>query len=175
MLDVHGFAIRESAQVINATAGTGAGYQVNGATAVEGSTVINLDTGSGEIKAGDVITFAGDSNKYVVTAGISGPGNITIAKPGLLQDAPDGAAVTVESSATMNMAFDREAIQLVTRAPALPQEGDSALDRTTITDPLSGLSFEVSIYGGYRKIRYELALAWGQKVIKPEHTALLLG
>ncbi len=175
LLDVHGFAIRESAQVINATAGTGAGYQVNGATAVEGSTVINLDTGSGEIKAGDVITFAGDSNKYVVTAGISGPGDITIAKPGLLQDAPDGAAVTVESSATMNMAFDREAIQLVTRAPALPQEGDSALDRTTITDPLSGLSFEVSIYGGYRKIRYELALAWGQKVIKPEHTALLLG
>ena len=75
----------------------------------------------------------------------------------------------------MNMAFDRDAIQLVTRAPALPKEGDIAMDRTTITDPTSGLSFEVAIYPGYRKIRYELALAWGQKVIKPEHTALLLG
>ena len=75
----------------------------------------------------------------------------------------------------MNLAFDREAIQLVTRAPALPKEGDMAIDRTVITDPISGLSFEVSIYGGYRKVRYELALAWGQKVIKPEHTAILLG
>ena len=44
-----------------------------------------------------------------------------------------------------------------------------------ITDDRSGLAFEVSIYGGYRKVRYEIALAWGVKNIKPQHTCLLLG
>ena len=73
------------------------------------------------------------------------------------------------------MAFSRSAIVLATRLPERPQEGDNALDVMTITDDRSGLSFEVAIYGGYRKVRYEIALAWGVKVIKPEHTALLLG
>ena len=45
----------------------------------------------------------------------------------------------------------------------------------TITDDRPACRSEVAIYGGYRKVRYEIALAWGVKVIKPEHTALLLG
>jgi len=173
LLDVHGFAIRESAKVVTAVGGNGANYTTSAAT--EGATQFDLADGSGEIKAGDIITFAGDPNKYVVTAGLTAPGQITIAKPGLLQDVLQGTAVTVDGTSTRNMAFDREAIQLVTRAPALPKEGDIALDRTVITDPNSGLAFEVSIYGGYRKVRYELALAWGQAVIKPEHVCLLVG
>ena len=72
------------------------------------------------------------------------------------------------------MAFYRNAIQLVTRAPALPQEGDLAMDRMTMTDPRSGLAFEVSMYPGYRKVRFEVALAWGWKVTQPRNTALLL-
>ena len=173
LLDVHGFAIRESAKVVTAVSGNGTGYTTSAAP--EGSTIFDLADGSGEIKAGDVITFAGDTNKYIVATGLTAPGQITIAKPGLLQDVVQGTAVTVDNTSTRNMAFDREAIQLVTRAPALPKEGDIALDRTVITDPNSGLAFEVSIYGGYRKVRYELALAWGQKVIKPEHVGILLG
>lgn len=174
LLDVNGFALRESAQINNHTKGTGTGYLVNDASLSEGDTVIAADTGTGTIVAGDIVTFAGDTNKYVVATALSG-GSFTIAAPGLRQDIADNAAITVGDNYTANMAFDREAIQLVTRAPALPQEGDMALDRMTITDPNSGLSFEVSMYPGYRKVRYEVALAWGQKTIKPEHTALLLG
>ena len=37
------------------------------------------------------------------------------------------------------------------------------------------LSMEFAMYKGYRKVRYEVGLAWGVKNIKPEHTALLLG
>lgn len=175
LLDVHGFAIRESGPIAPVAAvGTGASYVTSGALTV-GQTDIPLITGTGTILAGDVITFNGDTNKYVVATGISAPGTITIAGPGIRKAATSGKAVTITAAFTPNLAFDRNAIQLVTRAPALPGEGDAALDSMMITDDRSGLAFEVRMYGGYRKIRYEIALAWGVKVIKPEHTAILLG
>jgi hypothetical protein len=31
------------------------------------------------------------------------------------------------------------------------------------------------VYPGYRKVVYEVSMAWGFEVIKPEHTALLIG
>ena len=49
------------------------------------------------------------------------------------------------------------------------------IDVMQITDPRSGLTFEVSVYPGFRKVVYHISLAWGVKNIKPEHTALLLG
>ena len=176
LLDVHGMAIRESAQITTNTNGTGTAYTSNTAGYAVGDTAITLITGSGTILAGDVITFARDLNKYVVETGLAAPGVLTLAAPGLRQAvAASAVALTVGGDFTSNIAFDRNAIQLVTRAPALPQEGDLALDRMMITDDRSGLAFEVSIYGGYRKVRYEIALAWGVKNIKPQHTCLLLG
>jgi hypothetical protein len=84
-------------------------------------------------------------------------------------------AITIVAASARNMAFNRSAIVLAARAPARPQEGDMASDVIVITDPRSGLSMEFSMYKGYRKVRYEVGLAWGVKNIKPEHTALLLG
>jgi hypothetical protein len=126
-----------------------------------------------------VITFAGDTNKYVVASGdadTSNGGTITLAKPGLRKAIPPSAtAITMIAASARNVGFTRAALHLVARAPALPNEGDAAIDRINITDPRSGLVFEVSLYAGYRKIRAEVAIAWGVKAVKPEHIALLLG
>lgn len=48
-------------------------------------------------------------------------------------------------------------------------------DRIMITDPRTNMSFEVSMYKQYRRVRYEIAAAWGCQNIKPEHSAVLLG
>lgn len=180
LLDIHGMALRESAQIVTSTAGTGASATTNTEGYAIGATVITLaSAGTGTIVAGDVITFAGDTNKYVVASGdadVSNGGTITLAAPGLRKAlAASAIAITVNAAAARNMAFSRSAIALATRAPALPAEGDSAADRFMLTDPNSGLSFEVSMYKQYRQVQYEVALAWGVKAVKPEHMGILLG
>lgn len=180
LLNMHGFSIRETGQGVTHTAGTAASATTDNAGYAVGSTEITLaSAGTGSIKAGDVVSFAGDTNKYVIETGdadVSGGGTITIAKPGLRVAIPAAAtAITVADDYDANVAFTQDAIVLAARAPALPQEGDLALDRMLLTDPRSGLVFEVSLYPGYRKIRAEVAMAWGWKAVKSEHIALLLG
>lgn len=171
LLNIHGFGIRESAGVGYHTAGTGASYVTNGALA-KGATTIPVQTGTGTILAGDVVTIG--NFKYVVTSTLSG-GSFVIGAPGLMVAVNSGSTVTVNSAFTANFAFARSAIVLATRAPALPEEGDMASDRMMIQDPVSGIAFEIAMYPQYRRIRYEVSAAWGYANIKPEHSAILLG
>jgi len=179
LLDVNGMPIRESAQVNTVAAvGTSANAVTTAGHAVGSTSIVLKAAGTGTILAGDVITFAGDTNQYVVTTGVSAVSGATlvIAAPGLRQALPVGdKAISIVAASARNMAFNRSAIVLAARAPARPVEGDMASDVIVITDPRSGLSMEFAMYQGYRKVRYEVALAWGVKNIKPEHTALLLG
>lgn len=176
LLPLFGLSIKESAGIYTGAAGTADGATVNAAEA--GATELTLKAGtSGDLKAGDYITLAGDSNQYLVMEAVTiSTGNkIKIAKPGLRVAASDGASVSVVASSARNIAFTQNAIQLVTRAPALPGGRDSAVDSYMLTDSRSGMSFEVRVYNGYRKMRAEVAAAWGVKAIKPEHIAALLG
>lgn len=178
--NISGFGVGESGQIITSTAGTGASATTDATGYAVGATTITLaSAGTGTIVAGDVITFAGDTNKYVVASGdtdVSDGGTITLAAPGLRKAiAASATAITVVAAAARNMAFAQSAIVLATRAPALPDGGDMAVDRQIITDPYSGMSFEIAMYAQYRQMQYEISACWGYKNIKPEHTALLLG
>lgn len=183
LLDIHGFKIRESAQVKRPAAGTMASATTSAAALTVGQTVLPLATaGTGVVAAGDIITLANDTNKYVV-ASVSFAGanpasgdSITIAAPGLLVAQTSAArAITVVAVSSRNMAFARSALVLATRMPALPDGGDLAIDRTMITDPVSGISFEVAMYAQYRQMQYEISVCWGAKNVKPQHSVILLG
>ena len=170
---VEGLDLHTSAQVKSVVKGTGSGYLINGAHAV-GATTVNVNTGTGTILAGDVVTIAGDSNKYVVTSALAA-GAFTIAGPGLLVAQSGGQAVTVGNNYVANMAFSRDAFVLATRTPAVPSSGDVADDRTVVQDPVSRLAFEASLYRQYRQISFEVGIVWGFQAVKPTHAALLLG
>jgi hypothetical protein len=173
-----GMDIRESGQIVSFTAGSFTSGTLTSLVRAKGATslVTTADYSAG-LAAGDVITLAheSDANKYVVQS-VSASA-IVIAEPGLrtATAATGTVAITKVASSSRNMAFNRSAIVLATRVPERPSAGDMAIDVTTLTDPRSGLTFEVAVYPGYRKVRYEVALAWGFEVIKPEHTALLIG
>lgn len=169
---LEGFNIHESAGVKRVTAGAGTGYLANGAKQV-GDIIIPIDTGTGTIAMGSVVTFAGDDNKYVVAA--STASSITLAAPGLRQALADNTAITVGGAFVANMAFDRNAFLLASRTPAMPEGGDTADDVMNVTDPVSGITFQVALYRQYRQVRYEVGLAWGVASIKPAHSVILLG
>lgn len=169
---LEGFNIHESAGIKRVAGGAGDGYLVNGAKQA-GDIIIAIDTGTGGIAQGSVVTFAGDDNKYVVAAGTAS--SITLAAPGLRQSLADNTAITISGSFTANMAFDRGAFLLAARTPAMPEGGDSADDVMNVTDPASGITFQVALYRQYRQVRYEVGLAWGVASVKPAHAVLLLG
>lgn len=181
--NLYGFDIRESAQIQTPTAGTMASATSTSAAFTVGQTVIPLATaGTGVVAAGDIISFANDTNKYVVAsvtfagANPASGDSITLAAPGL-RKAQSAAtrAITVLAAASRNIAFTRNAIALATRLPIIPSAGDLASDREIITDPRTGLSFELAAYPGFRMVTYHLSVAWGVKVFKPEHIATIIG
>jgi len=171
---IEGFNLGVSAQNKLLTKGTGTAYVTSGSTAV-GVPSIALVTGNGTVLAGDVVTFAADTaNKYVVGTGVAAPGTMILNNPGAQIVIPTGNALTVGAGYTPNCAFERDAIKLLARTPAMPDGGDDADDVVFITDPISGLTFQVAMYRLYRRVKYEVGLAWGVAAIKDELIATLL-
>jgi hypothetical protein len=175
IFDVGNMAIRESAAIVAHTKGTGTSYQLNGALAV-GDTTVTVDTGSGTIVAGDVVTIS--NHKYVVATALSG-GVFTVNAPGIREIVADNTAVTVANTSSRNVAFSRSALELAIRAPSLPfiggQYRDAAVDRQTIVDPRTGLAFDASVYAGQGKMTLQIAATWGVKAWEPKAFAALLG
>lgn len=168
---LEGFNIHESAN-IKKHASAATGYLVNG-DKKEGDIIIAVDTGTGAFKAGDIVTFAGDAHQYVIAAATAS--TITLAAPGLRQDLADDTVITVLGTYTANMAFDRGAFLLAARTPAMPEGGDTADDVMNVTDPKSGITFQVALYRQYRQVRYEVGLSWGVAPVKTEHSCIILG
>jgi hypothetical protein len=165
-----GFAMRTSDGISAHTKGTGTSYQLSAAGAV-GDSSISVDTGSGTLLAGDIVTFAGTSHKYVANSALSG-GLFTIGKPGLLAVEADNDAITIGNDYTPNLAFERSAIVGVMRPPIMP--ANATIQQMLISDGfgMTYLMLDISQYG---QRTWEIHLAWGFKTVQPEHVAILLG
>ena len=180
LLDIAGMPVRESGQLGSHTAGTAASATTDNAGYAVGATTLTLaSAGTGTILAGDVVTFAGDTNKYVVVTGdadTSGGGTIVLQEPGLrVAMSAATKAITMVATHSDNLCFSRSSIELAMRAPADPLGGDAASDVMTVSDPRSGLVFSLSVYKGRKKAMIAVDALWGVKCWKPENVALLLG
>lgn len=176
LLNLHGFSIRESAGVAAHTKGTGTSYQVNQTGLAAGSRAITVDTGSGTIVAGDIITFAsgaGSGHNYVVGSALAS-NVVTLNHPGLKGAIADNNAITVGNDYTGNVAFHRSAVELAMRPPAMPPGGDAG-EHTVIVDDRTGLVFDAALYKGRGMNIVEIICFYGVKVWKPEFVATLMG
>lgn len=181
--DISGFMLKESAGVASVTAGTMASATSTSAAFTVGQTVIPLATaGTGVVAAGDAITFANDTNIYIVSAVSFAGANpasgdtITLASPGLRKaQGVATRAITVKADFTANVGFHKNAVELVMRPPAMPNGGDAADDRTTLSDGKTGLVYEVALYKGYGMNLLDITTFYQAKVWKPDFVATLLG
>lgn len=178
LLNIAGMSIRTSAGVASHTKGTGTSYQVNQTGLTNGSTSVTVDTGSGTVVAGDVITFAsgtGSGHNYVVKTGIASAGTLVLNQPGLRGNIADNNAITIGDSYTANVGFHKSAIELAMRPPAQPPGGDQGEEIGVFVDEKTGLSFSARLYKGYGMNQIKLMAFYGIKVWKPEFVATLLG
>lgn len=177
LLNISGFSIRTSAGVASHTKGTGASYLVNQTGLTNGSRAITVDTGTGTIVAGDIITFAsgtGSGHNYVVNSALAS-NVVTIGYPGLRGNIADNNAITVGNDYTANVGFHKSAIELAMRPPAQPPGGDAGKEIAVLVDEKTGLSFSARLYKGYGMNQIKLMAFYGIKVWKPEFVATLLG
>jgi hypothetical protein len=178
LLQMQGFMMKESAGIASHTKGTAADYLVDLlAGYAVGDTTLHLDTGTGTHVAGDIITFTGDSNKYVIGTGAAGNGDkdIVLNKNGLRATLADGVAATTGNSYTGNVFFHQAAVELAVRPYADPPGGDIAVDTMIVQDPVSGIPFEVKLYKGFKKMMLSVTVLYGYKVWKPDFVGVLLG
>lgn len=180
LIDLHGVMLKESAGVVSHTKGAGTGYDFVTAGEAIGQTTLSVEGGTVNatgIKAGDVITHAGDStNAYVVNTGtVATAGDIVIGSPGLRIAGADANEITIGNSYTANVLLHQAAVELAIRAPAKPAGGDAAVDVMLVQDPHSGLVFEISLYKGFNKAMLYVAAVWGKKAWKPDGIAVVMG
>ena len=171
-----GYAIRESGGFMPISPGTQASL-VLATAAPKGAKTIAVTALTGTLNIGAVIRLAG--NYYTVTApAIAGATTLNIS-PAIVDDIPTGTNGSILATYMPNVAFSRDFIYLATRNPAMPQQasqaGGTLLDIMSLTDPASGLSFQVCLFDRYRQIAIEIGLTWGVAAVNKRHGLLLLG
>jgi hypothetical protein len=153
------------------TCGTGNGYLVNASEGyVIGDKVITVDTGTGTMLAGDVVTIG--SYNYGV-ASLSGT-TLTL-NQGLLATVANNATITLidrTSTHTANIAMARDAIVFCSRPF---QSSNSAIASQTISDPVSGLSLRLEVTREHKRDRWSIDCLYGTKVVRPEGVIKIIG
>lgn len=163
------------------TAGSFTGtVTVSGAHAA-GVSEVTLATDSGEavsLKEGDIITFAGDTQTYVVGADLdvsaSSTGDVSI-DPTLQVALDGGEEVTVKSDHAVNIAFHRDAFALAVR-PLAPADGFTGGNEIrTAVDPVSRLALTLEVSREHARTKYQWSILYGASLVRPELAARIAG
>jgi hypothetical protein len=160
------------------TAGTAAGATTNNAGYALGIKTVTLaSAGTGTILVGDVITFAGQTQTYVVTAGdadVSNGGTVSF-EPGLQAAIPaSNTAITLKATHVVNLAFHRDAFALASRPMQSSDPFGLGLFQTAI-DETSGLVLRLEVTREHKRTRFAYDILYGVKAVRPELAARIAG
>lgn len=157
---------------------SGGACTVNGAHSAGAVSVsIAKATATSPLVAGDIITFAGDTQQYVVQTGVTlAVGNTAVSiYPPLAAAKSGGEAVTLTASHRVNLAFQADAFGFVSRTLAHVAGAEPNPYSMELADPVSGLTLRLQVREEFHRIRWAFDMLWGVDVVRPELGTRVLG
>lgn len=159
------------------TSGTLSDGVVSGAHAIGVSSVTVSSTNGGTLNQGDIITFAGHNQTYVVTSDVSinatSSASVPI-RPTLKVALSGNEAVTLKDSHVVNIGFHRDAFAFVSRPLADNTDGLGNMIVTT-GDPVSGLTLRLEVSREHKRTRFSYDILYGVACVRPELACRLAG
>jgi len=152
---------------------------INGAHATVGVTSVSVaNSAAGALVEGDILTFAGDSQTYVVGAdvtwGSAGNQAVTIQPP--LKVALAGSeAVTLKADHVVNLAFQRNAIAFASRPLNATDKTNLGVMSETVVDPVSGLVLRLEVQAGHKTVQWCYDILFGASMPRPELACRVAG
>lgn len=180
-----GFNWYEDQQVPTHTAGTittGLVAKASTAQPIGDKTIVcttAASTGACALKEGDIISFNGHDQTYVVTADAteaSASTDVTVnIEPGLVVALAGSEAVTVRASHVVNLGFHRDAFALAMRPLDTPESFTGGNIIQSMVDPVSGLTLRLEVERQHKRTRWAIDALWGVELVRPELAARLAG
>ena len=165
------------------TAGTASASGVvaavdNGAGYAAGTSDLNIDVASGTatLVVGDIVTFAGHAQTYVVTAAatLDTTGVTVSIEPALQEAVVDDEVMDVKPSHSVNLALHRDAIAFATRPLAMHGSELGVISQTAV-DPISGLALRLEVTHEHKRLKFSYDMLYGAVVVRRELGARLGG
>jgi len=149
-----------------------------------GATSIAIDGASNNLNLnGAFVRFGADNSGFIYkvstarAAGgrqqaLSGSSGFLNIPGGLRTAIADNTAIDAVGNATgVIVAFPMRALEIACR---MPETGDdSARSAEPVTDPVSGLTFRVAMYGGYHNFMIDISCVFGAKLWNAEHALFI--
>ncbi len=151
---------------------------INGAHAVGVTTVsVAKATNTSPLVKGDIITFAGDTQTYVVTADVTlivGNTDVVIS-PALKVAASGGEAVTLKATHVVNLTFNKFAFAFASRT--LKDDDAAALGSIirSAVDPVSGLTLRLEVTREHKQTKWAFDILFGAQLVRPELACRIAG
>jgi hypothetical protein len=149
----------------------------NGTAAVGAATVVvDRATLTGNLKTGDLLSFSGINQQYVVTATVTASTNaITIGvSPTIATAITDGLTVTVVSGHIPNLYFHKKAFAMAVR-PLAVQRFEELGNFASVVDPVSRLVVRLEISREHKQTTLSWDILYGRASIRPTWASRILG
>lgn len=165
-------ALSAGAATANGVQAVNAGSTDGGRT---GTISIAKATNSAPLVVGDILSIAGQTQTYVVTAAATlAVGNTTVSIAPALQTAlAGGETITLKASHTVNLAFHRDAFAFVSRP--LQAASSNILEMMSVVDPISGVALRLEVVRQNKQLLFDFDVLYGAACVRPELACRVAG
>jgi hypothetical protein len=146
------------------------GAHIVGVTSIAVVSAANDD----DFTAGDILTFAGHTQTYVVTADVAGEAAAIVISPPLRVALAGSEAITVVDTHVNNLLFHRQAIAFASRPLQNHGTGLGVVTASAV-DPVSGLALRVETKLEHKRLRFSYDILFGGALIRPGFGVRLAG